>query len=119
MFSFYMFLLCFVVLSGVSLAVGNWAIATHEDYERALRDSGAPTPPEDIDAFERRYGRLTLWRFLVLSPRLILQQAALSTRPQTDPKLEALRRRFLRRRAVSLVTMVVAIALVFVAAKVL
>jgi hypothetical protein len=48
MFSFYMFLLCFVVLSGVSLAVGNWAIAAHEDYERALRDSGAPTPPEDI-----------------------------------------------------------------------
>jgi hypothetical protein len=113
-----MFILAFVVVLIAVFAVNGWAIQAHEDYERGLRDSGLKTPPADFLEYRRRYG-LAPWRWLVLAPRITAEQMALSSRVQVDPRLETLRQRFLRRRAVSLLTIVGAIALLFVASRVL
>jgi len=108
----------FVLTAAVVLAVSSWGIQAHDDYERALRERGLTDLPADLDDYRGRYG-LAPWRWITLAPRFTVAQMQLSSHPQEDPVLEGLRRRFLRRRVVSLATLFGAMAMLYLASRIL
>jgi aminoglycoside phosphotransferase (APT) family kinase protein len=113
-----LFIALFVLVAAVVFAVSGWAIKAHDDYERALRERGLTDLPADFDDYQRRYG-LAPWRWFRLAPRFTIAQMNLSSRAQDDPFVESLRQSFLRRRVISLATLFGAMAMLYLASRIL